>query len=206
MSLELHGDVAQIFDLCSSFDATIDKKSQSQRKSEALALSLQSPIETLKALPMSFGGENVRQLSMFVNELIAVHVQHCYGSYISWTSSLLPDDTLNQMQAKTFELCPFEMATIREILGYNSKIGESRRKHLVKTYQRMSMFLFFSLARVRNSRLFQCGLSSALRYPTVLFNMQVLGILLCFLDTHVLEKRCIFLRNHTVNKPSFASV
>jgi hypothetical protein len=154
MSLELNGDVAQIFDLCSSFDATIDKKSQSQRKSEALALSLQSPIETLKALPMSFGGENVRQLSKFVNELIAVHVQLCFGSYISWTSSLLPDDTLNQMQAKTFELCPFEMATIREILGYNSKLGESRRKHLMKTYQRMSMFLFFSLARVRNSRLF----------------------------------------------------
>jgi hypothetical protein len=73
------------------------------------------------------------------------------------------------MQAKTFELCPFEMPTIREILGYKSKIGEARRKHLVKSYQRMSMFLFFSIARVRNSGIFSMWalVGASVSYGTV---------------------------------------
>jgi hypothetical protein len=95
LSLELHGDVAQTLDLCSAFDAIAPKQSPARRKSEALATALASPIDTMKSLPMSFYNENIKQFSEYTNQLIAERVQECYGSFISWTTSILPDDTFN---------------------------------------------------------------------------------------------------------------
>jgi hypothetical protein len=56
-----------------------------------------------------------------------------------------------------------------EMLGYHTKIAETRNNHRIKSYQRMALFLFFSMARVRNNRLFSMWslIGASVYYGTV---------------------------------------
>jgi hypothetical protein len=183
LSLELYGDVAQTLDLCSTFDAIAPKQSPARRKSEALATALASPIDTMKSLPMSFYNENIKQFSEYTNQIIAERVQECYGSFISWTTSILSDDTLNQLMQTAFDMCEFQLCTIMEMLGYHEKITEFRNQHRIKSYQRMAMFMFFSPLRVFVTIIFlQCGLLLEQRFLMDLLPVRLLVMLLFFLD------------------------
>lgn len=117
LCLEVHGDVATTLDIFSAYDAMTPRENVNRKPTPVL-----DPIEVLKTLPLAFYNNDIKTLSTWSNTVIAAEVERCYGSFISWTSSILSDACLDKIQAKTFDVCAVPIAAIIEGLGYGPKM------------------------------------------------------------------------------------
>ena len=124
--MEVHGDVASTLDLCAAYDVLTPRQNVNPKPPPVVP-----PIEVLKTLPLAFYNDDIKTLSDWCNTIISAEVEKCYGSFISWTSSILSDACLDELQLKTFATCAVPIAAIIEALGYRPKMRLNKKMDFI---------------------------------------------------------------------------
>ena len=143
---EVRFDCSLSFALCSAYERVITHQSKGNGKSDAGSFK--------SLLDKGLTGDALTELELDVNASICSEVLLCYGSFSSWTDSVLPDAVLDRLVQRAFDLVPNLMNVIMYMLGTLQKENIKRKQHLLVYYRRMAFFELMALARLRNRQRF----------------------------------------------------
>jgi hypothetical protein len=105
----------------------------------------------------SFDNQLIQPLSKYVDEVIERRMCAAYGEFISLTDPIITTVDIDGMVEEAKCLLPSQWRMLQELLGYDTafkKRSESEvkvtREHLLKLYNRMTLYKIMALSRIRN--------------------------------------------------------
>ena len=144
---EVRFDCSLSFELCSAYERVISSQSKGIGKS-GTGGSFKS------LLDRGLTGDALTELELEVNTVIYSEVLLCYGSFTSWTDSVLCDAVLDRLVQRAFHLVPHLINVIMYMLGTLQKENVKRKQHLLVYYRRTAFFELMALSRLRNRQRF----------------------------------------------------
>ena len=76
---------------------------------------------SIVSLTRCLGGKDINTLSDRCNSIIELEIKKYYGTFISWTDSILNEKSLNQIQNITNTIAPCEKLIFELTMGYDMK-------------------------------------------------------------------------------------
>ena len=143
---EVRFDCSLSFELCHAYERVITQSAKGNGKSDAGSFK--------SLLDKGLTGDALTELELEVNTTICAEVLLCYGSFCSWTDSVLPDAVLDRLVQRAFDLVPHLINVIMYMLGTLQQENVKRKRHLLVYYRRTAFFELMALARLRNRQRF----------------------------------------------------
>ena len=77
--------------------------------------------DIINKIPICLGGKDINTLSDRCNTIIELEIKKCYGTFTSWTDSILNKKSLNEMQNITNTIALCEKLIFKGMIGYDIK-------------------------------------------------------------------------------------
>jgi hypothetical protein len=148
---EVRFDVALSFDLCSCYETHSVQQDTAEFKRKVVDL---APRSIADFISEGLVGKSIDTLDEMVNASIQQEVEKCYGSFVSWTDSVIDDSVVDSLVTRACELVPGVFDCIQFLLGHSRVQAWESRKHRLVYFRRSAFFQLLGLCRMRNNHRF----------------------------------------------------
>jgi hypothetical protein len=147
---ELNGDHGQTQLLASNYKLA----NGTDLNKDTVANDVASTLNPLDACSIEFGNENYTDFVNHVDTVFRKACDGCYGRFVSLTDPIVSQATMKRLSDMFKAQFPVQYATLAKLLNYEAHFERKDRDHLHPFYDRMILYQFMSICRVRSHKAF----------------------------------------------------